>query len=59
MVGNMYFCSKNLFTGETLSRRDDIIQVVYTLVFLRDSEKYWDKFVNPLNKNGKDVSFVK
>ena len=55
----MYFCSKNLFTGQTLSRRDDIIQVIYTLVFMRDSDNYWQKFVNPTNQDGKDYEYIK
>jgi hypothetical protein len=32
--GNMLFASKNSFIGHTLSRRDDIITIMYMLVFL-------------------------
>jgi hypothetical protein len=32
--GNLFFSSKNAFTGNTLSRRDDLISVIYLLVFL-------------------------
>ena len=30
----MLFASKNYFCGHTLSRRDDIIQIIYNLVYL-------------------------
>ena len=32
--GNLLFQSKNAFEGKTLSRRDDIISLIYLLVFL-------------------------
>jgi hypothetical protein len=32
--GNMLFASKNSFVGHTLSRRDDIITIMYMLVYL-------------------------
>ena len=40
--GNMLFSSKNAFTGQTLSRRDDIISLVYLLVFLLTSNLDYD-----------------
>ena len=33
---NLTFVSKNYFKGNTLSRRDDIISIVYNLFFLMD-----------------------
>jgi hypothetical protein len=30
----MMFASKNYFSGQTLSRRDDIIQIIYNLLYL-------------------------
>jgi hypothetical protein len=35
------FCSKNAFLKQTLSRRDDIISLVYLLIYLVDSKLPW------------------
>jgi hypothetical protein len=31
---NLFFASKNYFSGETLSRRDDLISILYSLLLL-------------------------
>ena len=31
---NMFFASPHYFSGQTMSRRDDIIQIVYNLIYL-------------------------
>lgn len=33
-TGNAFFCSKNLLFGYTFSRRDDIISIAYSIIFL-------------------------
>ena len=35
--GNPHFCSKNVHHNLTLSRRDDLIQVIYNLICLVNS----------------------
>jgi hypothetical protein len=37
---NIVFASKNYFDGQTLSRRDDIIAVVYNLLFMMDQNDF-------------------
>ena len=44
-TGNPYFCSKNLHLDQTLSRRDDLIQVVYILMCLHNSFKPLRRFL--------------
>ena len=53
--GNPHFCSKNLLHDQTLSRRDDLIQVVYNLICLQSSFKPLRRFlgVDPLGENFK------
>ena len=33
---NVFFASKNYFNGDTLSRRDDITEIIYNLMYLAD-----------------------
>ena len=40
-VGNIIFASPNALRGQTLSRRDDIIQIIFNLVFLMNSSTNW------------------
>lgn len=37
---NSFFASKNYFTGNKLSRRDDIIQIVYNLLYLTNPSNF-------------------
>ena len=37
---NYFFASKHYFSGQTLSRRDDIIQIVYTLIYLLNPQNF-------------------
>lgn len=37
---NLFFASKNYFNHNTLSRRDDIIQIVYNLIYLTNPQKF-------------------
>ena len=46
--GNAIFSSKNAFARITLSRRDDIISIVYLLVYLIDTELTWIDFDKPI-----------
>jgi serine/threonine protein kinase len=39
--GNYVFASKNVLGGSKNSRRDDIIQIVYSLVFMIDPCQHW------------------
>ena len=39
--GNIIFSSKNAFSGYTLSRRDDVISLMYLLLYLVDSKLPW------------------
>lgn len=39
--GNIVFSSKNAFIGKTLSRRDDIISLMYLMIYLIDSKLRW------------------
>lgn len=39
--GNLSFCSVNQIRGHTPSRRDDIIQVIQTMIFMRDWKQEW------------------
>ena len=34
--GNIAFCSKNASAGSSLSRRDDLISLVYVLLYLKN-----------------------
>ena len=36
----MFFASPNYFRGHTLSRRDDIIQIVYNLIYLTNPKDF-------------------
>lgn len=40
-VGNIIFASHHAFECKTLSRRDDIIQIIYNLVYLMNPEVSW------------------
>jgi hypothetical protein len=40
-VGNIIFASHHAFECQTLSRRDDIIQIIYNLVYLMNPEVSW------------------
>jgi len=44
--GNPHFCSKNVFEDQTLSRRDDLIQVIYNLMCLTNSYKPITDLIN-------------
>ena len=46
--GNMLFSSKYSFMGYTLSRRDDIISILYILIFLINGKI-------PLNSNANSI----
>ena len=37
---NIIFASKNYFKGSTLSRRDDIISIVYNLIYLMNPHAF-------------------
>ena len=37
---NLIFASKNYFNGQTLSRRDDIISILYNLIYLMNPHKF-------------------
>ena len=39
--GNMIFCSVNQLRGHSFSRRDDIIMIIQSLIFLRDWKRDW------------------
>jgi serine/threonine protein kinase len=39
--GNVIYSSKNAFAGVTLSRRDDIISLLYFLIFCINSKQKW------------------
>ena len=40
-IGNIIFASHIAFRCQTLSRRDDIIQIIYNLVYLMNPEDSW------------------
>jgi casein kinase 1 len=40
-VGNIIFASHHAFKCQTLSRRDDIIQIVYNMVYLMNPDNSW------------------
>ena len=46
--GNVVFSSKNAFDRLTLSRRDDVISMIYVLNYLIDTRMAWVKFDKPL-----------
>lgn len=48
--GNVIFSSKNAFAQLTLSRRDDIISLVYFLVFCINSKQSWINTSKPVNE---------
>lgn len=37
---NLVFASKNYFNGHTLSRRDDIISILYNLIYLMNPHEF-------------------
>lgn len=38
---NTIFCSRNQLLGDEFSRRDDIIMIIQSLIFMRDWKKPW------------------
>ena len=48
---NLYFASKNYFSGQTLSRRDDIISIFYSLILLLDPPLFKMKQIAIKNKS--------
>ena len=57
--GNAIFSSKNAFARITLSRRDDIISIVYILVYLIDTELKWIDFDKPIAQQFEDIANFK
>ena len=57
--GNAIFSSKNAFARITLSRRDDIISLVYLLVYLVDTELTWIDFDKPIIQQFEDIANYK
>jgi hypothetical protein len=47
---NIVFASKNYFNGTTLSRRDDIISIVYNLLYLMNPHKFKMSLIVSANK---------
>ena len=39
--GNYFFSSKHVLGGQTQSRRDDVISIIYTLSFIATQEQAW------------------
>lgn len=48
--GNAIFSSKNAFDKLTLSRRDDIIALIYMLDYLIETRLSWCKFDEPITQ---------
>ena len=57
--GNAIFSSKNAFARITLSRRDDIISIMYILVYLIDTELTWIDFDKPIVQQFEDIANYK
>lgn len=57
--GNAIFSSKNAFARITLSRRDDIISLVYFLVYLIDTKLTWIDFDKPIIQQFEKISEYK
>lgn len=54
--GNAIFSSKNAFARITLSRRDDIISIMYLLVYLIDTKLTWINFDKPIIQQFDSIS---
>ena len=57
--GNAIFSSKNAFARLTLSRRDDIISLMYFLAYLIDSDLNWIDFNKPVNSQFEAITKYK
>ena len=57
MSGHPIFASSNTFVGETLSRRDDLISLAYTLLYMSGRKLPW--YNTCLYEGGSDKEFEK
>lgn len=57
--GNVIFSSKNAFAQISLSRRDDIISLVYFLIFCTNSKQDWIDNARPVAEQFEDIARFK
>ena len=57
--GNLIFSSKNAFAEVTLSRRDDIISLVYFLIFCVNSKQSWIDAERPISDQYDEIARYK
>ena len=57
--GNVIFSSKNAFAQISLSRRDDIISLVYLLIFCINSKQKWIDNERPVAEQFEDIARFK
>jgi hypothetical protein len=57
--GNTIFSSRNAHAERTLSRRDDIISLVYMMIYLIDTNITWFNFDLPAERQFKQVTEFK
>ena len=57
--GNVIFSSKNAFDQKTLSRRDDIISLMYLLVFCVNSNQSWIDNMKPISDQFEQIGKYK
>lgn len=57
--GNVIFSSKNAFAQITLSRRDDIISLIYMLIFCINSKQAWIDNSRPVNEQFEEIGKFK
>lgn len=57
--GNVIFSSKNAFAQISLSRRDDIISLVYFLIFCVNSKQSWIDNSRPVSEQFDEIAKYK
>lgn len=57
--GNLIFSSKNAFGQVTLSRRDDLISLIYFLIFCVDSKLDWIDLTRPISDQFNEIARYK
>lgn len=57
--GNVIFSSKNAFQNISLSRRDDIISLVYFMIFCSNSKQPWIDSKRPISEQYKEIGIFK
>ena len=57
--GNVIFSSKNAFAQVSLSRRDDLISLVYFLIFCANSNQSWIDNTRPISDQFDEIAKYK